>query len=361
MILKIWQRYFLREIGKVFFLFLGSFYFLFALIDYTSRTGALLPNNVKVEDLAIYYSLMFFKRIDVMLPFALLLATLRALISFNTHNELVALFGGGVSLRTLMRPFIAAALVCVALVYFSYEVLVPYTWTKMKRIEDSYASSELARKGDRYVHDITLDDGSLVLYQSYDSARSLFFDVYWIRSIDDIYRIKTLFPDAHSTIGRRVDHLVRDNVGGITLAESYDTKLLQDLHFTEEGLTTALRSPEELSLGQLIHRLPKHSRGLTDKEAHILARFYSRILMPWLCLLVVIAPAPFCTKFSRQHPILLIYIFSITGLVTFYLLFNAAFVVGSARVVPPLLAVLVPFILYFGPFSYRYVTALTRT
>jgi len=39
MLNKIWQRYFLRELLKVFLLLISSFYALYMLIDYSSRTG----------------------------------------------------------------------------------------------------------------------------------------------------------------------------------------------------------------------------------------------------------------------------------------------------------------------------------
>jgi len=353
--MKIWKKYFLRELSKVFFLFIFCFYFLYILIDYTSRTGAMISGFSHIGDIIFYYLLMFMKRLDMMLPFALLIASIRALLTLNTHNELVALLASGMRLKTLLRPFLAVALTCVALLYVNYELIIPSAWNRMKKIEDRYSSEGGHSRQIQGVQDITLADGSTVIYQSYDSARGFFFDSYWLRSIDEIYRIKYLFPHTDNTVGRKVDRLIRDENGNMAITESFDTKILSELRFDPELLTATLRLPEEMSLKQLWQRIPKRSGHINDKEAGIVSRFYLRLSMPWLCLLVVLATAPFCVQFSRHPPILLIYILSILGLVTFYLIMDAAIVVGNAQVIPPALAIFTPFVLYYGLFGYRWV------
>jgi len=313
-----------------------------------------MQGSAHFKELAFYYLLMFMKRMDIMLPFGLLIACIRALLTFNIHNELVVLLVSGLSIKKLLRPFLACGITCVMLMYLNYEVFIPYSWTKMKQIEDKH-SSEGGRKQDR-IQEVVLNDDTAIIYNSYDSARGFFFDAYWIRSINEIFRIKYLFPDSQATVGRKIDRLLRDDSGRLFLAESFDTKTLPELQFDEKILSGALRTPEELSLRQLWQRIPKHVGNFSDKEAHLLTRFYFRLAMPWLCLLVILAPTPFCVTFSRQPPILLIYILSILGLVSFYLIMDAAMVLGQAQVITPSLAIFIPFSLYFVFFAKRFVT-----
>ncbi|SCA62438.1 Uncharacterized protein SCG7086_AA_00390 [Chlamydiales bacterium SCGC AG-110-P3] len=352
--LKLWERYFLRELAKVFFLFIFGFYFLYILIDYTSRTGSLLSNSAGFTELTVYYGLTFLKRVDLLVPFALLVGTIRALVSFNFHNELVALLSGGIPLKRLLRPFLAAGIACAILLYCNFQWLAPLAWSKVQQIEDRHSSMETSTAG-HAIQDVSLNDGSLILCQSYDSARNFFFDAYWIRSIDDIWRIKYLHLDTEAAVGKYVDHLARNEEGEFQLVESFETKVLQEIQFDEENLQAALRNPEELSLAQLWQRRPTHDREYTDKEAGILARFYSHLAMPLLCILAVIAPAPFCIRFSRQIPVLFIYILSIMGIVSFYLVADATLVIARAQVLPPALAIFTPYALYFWLFGRRYI------
>lgn len=351
--LKLWERYFLRELAKVFFLFIFGFYFLYMLIDYTSRTGSLLGSTVTLSELALYYALTFLKRIDLLVPFGLMVGTIRALISFNIHHELVALLAGGIPLKRLLRPFLIAGFGCAALLYLNFQVLAPMAWSKIQQMEDRHSSVEGSRAS-RSIQDVTLNDGSFLLCQSYDSSRHFFFDTYWIRSVDEVWRIKYLHLGGETPIGNYVDHLARNAEGEFQLVDSFEERELTEMQFDEENLEAALLSPEELSLTQMWQRRPTHSREYNDKEASLLARFYARLAMPMLCILAVMAPAGFCVQFSRQVPVLMIYILSVIGIVTFYLIMDATLVIARAQVLPPLLAIFSPYALYLWLFGRRY-------
>lgn len=353
--MKLWEKYFLKEIASIFFLLLGSFYFLFILIDYTSRASSLFKGQVGMQELVFYYLLLFVKRIDLLVPFALLIATLKALISLNTNRELVALLASGIPLKRLLRPFLFSGIACAALLYVNFQVLSPLAWIQIQKIEDRYMAEEdlQNRQG---IQQVLLDDGSVVFCQSYDSARKLFFDSYWIRSIDEVWRIKYLYPDPKATLGRFVDQIKRNEKGEMKLLNSWETKLLNDLSFNKEQLQATLILPEEMSLTDLWKKMPLSKKDHNTKEAAITARFYNRLAMPLLCILAVIGPAPFCVIFSRQVPTLLITIFSIVGLITFYLLSDATFVLAKGQVFSPFLIIFAPYMLYAWIFGRRYAS-----
>ena len=89
--MKIWQRYIAIEVIKVFFLLLGSLYFLYSLIDYTLHIGQIVQKaHIPFLSLLKYYGILFSKRCGFLLPLAMLIATLKVLCSFNKSNELIA-------------------------------------------------------------------------------------------------------------------------------------------------------------------------------------------------------------------------------------------------------------------------------
>src|SRR5690348_8415177 len=90
MLASIWQRYLFREILKVFFLFLGCFFFLYSILDYSLHMqDFLVDKQIHLGHLFIYYFYQFIKRADLLIPLALLIATLKVLFSFNARGELV--------------------------------------------------------------------------------------------------------------------------------------------------------------------------------------------------------------------------------------------------------------------------------
>lgn len=352
----IWERYFLKEFLKIFFLFLFCFYGLYILIDYASHTSALPHHHTQIDikELARYYLYIFASRAEILIPFGLIIALIKTVLSLNTHQELVALLASGINLKTLMRPFIGVALFCVALLFLNEQFLLPSALKKLRHIEDASKHKKKHQKLDIAVNHVILADGSLLLFQSYDSTKEQFFDSYWIRSTDDIYRIKYLSPYAIVPKGDFIDHLQRQANGELASVEAFDKRDLPDLHFNQKALESTLMDPEAISLTGLWKELPLQIDLKTEKDSKILTSFYWKIMIPWLCLLVIIATAPFCVKFSRQPPILLIYIGGIFGLVAFYLFMDASLVVAKRQVVEPFWAIGVPFLTVFGIFGWRY-------
>lgn len=353
----IWERYFLKETLKVFLLFLFCFYGLYIVIDYASHTSAQPGHHTQIEvkELARYYLYIFASRAEILIPFALIIAVIKTLLSLNTHQELVALSVSGIKLKRLMRPFIAMGVACVILLYLNEQFLLPSALKKLRHIEDAGKNNKKSQKLDVAVHHLILADGSLLLYQLYDTAKEQFFDSYWIRSIDDIYRIKYLSPHGSIPKGEFVDHLQRQSSGELVHIEGFKVKELPDLRFNQHALESTLIDPEAISLIDLWNQLPSKTDSNTEKESGLLTSFYWKIAIPWLCLLVIIAIAPFCVKFSRQPKILLIYIGGIFGLVVFYLFMDAAVVVAKKQIIPPFLAIGTPFLTIFALFGLRYI------
>lgn len=208
---QLWERYFLKEFAKIFFFFLFGFYGLYVLIDYASHTSSLAHHHVQIPffELARYYLFIFSSRAEILIPLALLIAVCKTLISLNVHGELIALMASGFKLKTLLRPFLFAGFVAMILLYLNEQFLIPRALTKLRRIEDSTKHQRSRNSPKVAAHSMVLEDGSIFLFQSYDTAKEQFFDVYWIESLDSIYRIKYLAPELPHPTGYFVDHLTR--------------------------------------------------------------------------------------------------------------------------------------------------------
>jgi lipopolysaccharide export system permease protein len=353
---KIWERYFLKEFIKVFFLFLGCFYGLYVIIDYASHTSALPHHNIQIKGLELvrYYAVVFISRAEILIPVALLIAFIKTLTSLNIQGELVGFLASGFKLKTLLRPFILVGLFCVVLMFMNEQFLLPSALKKLRHIEGSSKHRKHRPKEIIDARNLTLEDGSLFLFQSYDEEKEQFFDAYWVRSIDDVYRIKYLSPYGSVPKGFLVDHLIRQGNGELALKDSSPSLEFTELRFNSEILQSTLIDSDTLSFNELWAQLPTSSDNPGEKESQILTNFYRKLIIPWLCLLAILAPAPFCVTHSRNFPLFLIYVCGLFGMLAFYLFLDAGSVMAKRQVLPPFGILAVPFLGISGWFGWRF-------
>lgn len=349
-----WERYFLRQMLLTFLLFLFGFYALYVLIDYSNHAGSFKHHHFSAINIMRFYAFEFITRMDVLVPFAILIAFIKTMLTCNANNELVALMASGISLKRLMRPFLAFAMLCVLLIYFNSEVLQPFAVKNHSQLEESRAAKKQKKYKHAIIQQIALQDGSSMIFQRYDIALQRFYDVYWVRSIDDIYRIKYLFPYTPQPIGENVEHLQRNQAGDLVFTQFEDKKIFKNMVFDKKTLLESVSSPNEWPISTLKGKLPQSRHIQSEKEALIVTTYYYKLVFPWLCLLAVIAPAPFCTRFSRILPAFFIYAGGIFALVAFYIVLDAAVILGKRQVISPEAAVLVPFAAAFAIAGYRF-------
>lgn len=356
MVIKIWKRYFLKEILQVFFLFLFCFYSLYVLIDYTNHAHSFhhQQNSFAWDKFFIYYGSEFVHRSHVLVPFALLIATVRTLTKLNQSHELTALRAAGVPLSTLMRPFVYVGLFFTLLLFVNEEWLLPKSMNALRRIQDSNSAQKRKVQNNLMARHLVLQDESSLIFQHYDSAKGLFFDAYWVRSADEIFRIKSLDPHRDIPIGTHVDLLARNKRGQLIAIASDKEKHFPDMVFNKKTLLETITPFEDLPLTKLWEKWPENGQLSSDKEAQVMTVLYKRLAAPWLCLLAVIAPIPLCVRFGRHVPVFFLYAINIFGLVVTYLILDSAQVLGKRQILDPALVIWGPFLFFSSIFAWRF-------
>ncbi len=356
---QLWKRYFFKEWAKVFLLFFGCFYFLYVLIDLSTHTKAFQKHSVGLHDVVFYYLCQLTQRADVLILFALLVSTLKVLMTLNLRNEIVALVVSGISLKKLLRPFLFAACLCTGVLYLNFQFLYPTAIQKLMRFEEQFFHSNMKNERSSPVHHLFLQDNSLLVYNTYDPIEKVFLDAYWIQSHNDLYRIKKLFPHEKTATGHLVDHIVRSEEGTMERKESMELFSFSQIEFEEKSLYAASHPPRWQSLSQLARDIPWKQTccgfaKMNDHEAGTTTSFYYKLLLPLTCFLAVIAPAKYALRFGRSLSVFLIFAFSLFGMITFFTLVNSSVILGESQVMPSALALLIPFLACFFFFGWKY-------
>jgi lipopolysaccharide export system permease protein len=341
----IWERYFFKEIIKVFFLFLFVFYFLYSVMDYsTHMQDFIVDKQIQISDILLYYANQFLKRADLLIPLALLIATIKVLSTLNANRELVALQASGVKLKKLLSPFFLLAGLCASFNYFSAECLLPKSLNYLDQFHYSHFKHFQEGKRSEPVHVLFLKDNSKLIYQNYDAVKGAFFDAIWLSSSDDIWRIKYLKADPNNPIGQYVDHLKRNSQGFFEKEQSYNSLLFKQIKWERNMPRKGYIPFENRSISEL-YRLLYHKKTASIYESkEILTRLCFKCVMPLLSFLVLIAITPFCIRYSRHLPIFFIYAFGLFGYISFFTLMDSAVILGENNIFPPLAAILIPFL-----------------
>lgn len=352
--LKIWQRYFLREFFKIFFLFLFSFYFLYIAIDYCLHIQDFVQHKeLQFSKICTYYLFQFVKRADLLIPLALLISTIKVLTGFNHYFELLAFQIGGIELKKFMRPLIFVALLSSLFNLVLEEFALPRSLNAIDRFYDAHLRHNYTTRKEP-LHVLHLNDHSKLVYQYFDSAKQSFFDVIWIKNSNDIWRMKYLSADPQKPIGQYVDHLERNKDGFFEKKESSKELLLTDLKWQRDIPRKGFVPFENRSLLELTKQL-FGSKHLTRYEtAEIQTQLFFKIAMPFLCLLVVIAAIPACVKYSRSSSPFFLYTIALFAFVSFYAFMDAAVILGENRTFSPLWTIFSPFLAGFCFFGYRF-------
>jgi len=352
----IWERYFFREIIKVFILFLFVFYFLYSIMDYsTHMQDFIVDKQIQISDIFLYYANQFIKRADLLIPLALLIAAIKVLSTLNANRELVALQASGVKLKKLLSPFFLVACFCTCFNYFNGEYLLPNSLNYLDKFHYSHFKHMQKGRKREPVHVLFLKDNSKLIYQTYDKEKKVFFDVIWLSSSDDIWRIKYLQADLEKPIGQYVDHLKRNSQGFFEREESYNSLLFKQIQWDRNMPRKGYIPFENRSISELF-RLLHHKKTASIYEAkEIMTRLCFKCVIPLLPFLVLIAITPFCIRYSRNLPIFFIYAFGLFGYISFFTLMDSAVILGENNVFPPLVAILTPFLGCAAGFGWKFI------
>ncbi len=344
---KLWQRYFALDMLKVVLLVLGSLYLLFVIIDYSLHTKMFAAADIPFSSLASYYGYQFSKRIELLLPFSLLLAGIKTLTTANIRGELIALLAAGLPKRRLLNPLLLIALLAAVALLINSQWFYPQAVSHIERFEDQHFHRKKA--GRHSLNVLRLTDDSKILYQSYDSSKEAFIDAYWLKSPTEVVHMGLLFP--HSREGSFVDILTKQE-GGKFLKSGSHAHTPLDLQFDKADLFAALVPPENMPITSLYRHRPKTAKS--DRDASITTYLNAKLAMPLVCLLAILAPAPFCLTFSRSLNPFFIYCAAIAGFLAYLTTFDAALILAKTAVLPPTLAIWCPLLSCGALFSYRY-------
>ncbi len=342
-ILRPLDRYVLVEFWKIFIPMALGFPLLVIIIDITDNLPKYLDRNLAKSDIILSYVYWLPDSMFMVLPAAVLFATVFSIGSFTRHSEITAAKATGISFYRLIMPILLGAVVACGLDLALGEV-VPITnakradlleETKYKTGTIRYNFAFAGEYGRVYkIGQLNIEKQTMDQLQIERKGVSLDYPTYLLSANRATYA-----PDSG---GWRLHTGVLSVVGDTGHVMAFTFKDARERHLTERpaDMMAKPRSPQEMRYDELTRFIRALERSGGDANVLRVERAL-KLAIPVTCIIIALFGAPLATSTQRGGAAYGIAI-SLATTVIFLMLIQLTKAIGGSGLMPPDLAAWVP-------------------
>lgn len=339
------DRYVFSEFWKILVTTALGFPLLLVIIDLTDNLDKYLARNLPRRDIALSYLYWIPESMFMVLPAAVLFATIFSIGAFTRHSEITAAKASGISFYRLAMPIFVGALLASGFDLALGE-LVPVTNSRRNDLlaEDKFRGTTtrynfaFAGEGGRVYKVGTLDTKALTLDQlqierrgsgpDYPTMlvaaqRAAFLPSGWMLEKGEMKLVVDSSPDFAITFSR-----------------------MRDKRFAEQpgDMMAKPRSPQEMRYRELTRFIRAQERSGSDVNTLRVERAL-KIAIPVTCIIIALFGAPLATSTQRGGTAYGVGV-SLGVTVVFLMLIQLTKAIGGKGLMPPDLAAWVPSALF---------------
>ena len=341
------DRYVLRQWSMVFLVVMFGFPLLVIVIDLTDKLDRYLARGLTKAHVALAYVYGMPDTMFLVLPAAVLFATVFTVGSMGRHSELTAAKASGISFHRLVLPlFLAAVAACVAGVGLSE--LVPIGASRKAEL----LGEKAIRVGSRSNFVYRADGGWVYAIRNLQIAT---------RDMNDLILERVGTGPEYPTIVVTARRARYGREGGWTLQDgrvryllgpgverSFEFRTLRAgiLRETPEDLLAEPKAPEEMRYAELGRYIDALARSGSDTRKLAVDRAL-KLAIPFTCIIIALFGAPLAITNPRSGAAWGVAV-SLATTFLFLLLMQLSRAVGGGGLLPPTLAAWLPNILAAG-------------
>lgn len=339
--MKLLHRYIFSLLVKNFCVGLAMFVFLFLLVDFFDRIDNVLAEKASLWLIIQYFAFKVPLFVNLMLPVALIFATLFTFGLLSKSSEITAMRASGVTLAWLARPLLIFGFVLSLLSLLLNEVIVPITERRQKELYNIEIRRKDARGG-------------------YNQA-----DFWWRRG-SHFYTI-SLFNSKTKSMQDLSDFEINQDWQVIrrTDAESarwvapglgWNMRTVSRFHFDGDQVKTERfpglplpipesprdfyefnDEPSTMSFAEL-REFISNQRGNGIATAQYMPELYRKLAFPFVTFITALLVLPFTLLPARSGSMAASSLAAIFVAFTYYAVDSFSVAMGRAELLPPLLA-----------------------
>ncbi len=254
--IKIIDRFLIRQFVQTILFGLLIFTLIFVIIDMMENLDDFIDQDVPGRIVIEYYFVFIPEILRLMMPVAVLLASLFVAGKMSNQNELTALKAAGINLYRFMTPFIITSLfISILSVYFG-GYIVPDANKRKVFIERTYMNKNVIKSGSNiYFQDspsriVIIGSFNLMIRQANRVSIQEFNPIDITEMVSRLDAVKMKYDTTTNTWkmyngSNRVFTYGKENL------EDFNVRELDYLNFTPDEIVKKQTKPEEMTLPEL--------------------------------------------------------------------------------------------------------------
>ncbi len=340
-----------RYVQKQFFIYLvlcfSGFLAVFIVVDLAGRLSGFIDSGASGGTIFVYYALSTPYMGILILPMAMLLASLFCFGNLARFGELAAMKSAGISLNSIAAPVLGAALlVCTASFFLTDRVMPGANRNRTAIVEGKRRTVFTPIVSQVVLQDV---DGQILSVGTYfrNEARGerVTLDRYeGMRLIEKLRAEEMRWESGGWTFLR--GEVRRFSVGGGEQVTRFVSMPSRDVTLTPEDLSRDVRSADELSFIELT-RLIERKRRMGDDVVRVQVARYMRVSFPFTGFVMALFGISLSSRTQRAGKPLLVGICLLISFV-YYGCIQAGRVMGWNGILPPFSSAWAANLLFLG-------------
>jgi lipopolysaccharide export system permease protein len=336
------DRYVLAEFTKIMVATALGFPLLVIVIDISEKIDNYLQRDLPLRDIALAYLYGVPDTMFLVLPAAVLFATVFAVGGFTRHNEITAAKASGISFHRFILPIAFGAVVSAGLGLVLSQVVPPLNARRLELLQEKVRSADrrsnftyASEKG--RVYKVGSADVALRRMQQVEVERKGLGPDYptWVVAAAD----GRWSPEGGWVLGAGVMHILPDSLSN--LAVTFDSIIDRDMVEPPASLMANAKAPAEMGYADLGRFIEAMERSGTDVNKLRVERML-KIAIPVTCIIIMLIGAPLATSTQRGGTAYGIAI-SLAITVLFLVLLQLTQAIGASGLIrPPEIAAWLP-------------------
>jgi lipopolysaccharide export system permease protein len=337
------DRYVVRSWLRIFILTALGFPIVSILINLTDTLNRLLDRGLTMKEIAISYVYSIPENAFIVMPAAVLFATVFTVGAMGRHSELTAAKASGVSFYRLMRPLFVAS-VGASLLAFAVGEMAPGATARQLEIQKA-RQTRPTRTRFNFVY--RGDAGWVYTIRSLDvSTRRLKQVLFERQGSSASYPDLIITADSASYDDSLRSWRLRNGSSRIIIGPdkqamfAFRTMSLRDLKQTPAELLAEPKAPDEMGYAELGRYIDALKRSGNDANKLIVEQAL-KLALPATCMIIALFGAPLAVTTPRAGPAVGVAI-SLGTTVIFLLITQIMRAVGAGGVIDPTVAAWLP-------------------
>jgi len=341
------DRYVLREWAKILLVAMIGFPLVVVSIDLADRLDEYLARGLSLNRIAMAYVFGLPEKVFMVLPAAVLFATVFTIGAMGRHSELTAAKSSGRSFLRIVAPLLLAGLASVGLGLGLAEIAPPATTRQLELLGEK----QMRSVSSRYSFVFRADQGWVYAIRSLDLSERTMRDIVLEREGSGpaypTLAIQTYWARYSDSTGRWMlgdgrFRVVPDSQSNLTFA--FDSMYHRALVETPAELLAEPKAPEEMRYAELGAYIDALDRSGSDARKLKVDRAL-KLAVPATCFIITIFAAPLAVTGPRTSAAYGVAL-SLAVTIFFLLMVQLSRAIGTGGLLPPTLAAWTPNILF---------------